>query len=302
MRWYVEYQVAGGKAQNHELTGLEQAVCGTAKTAQLRLPKQSGFSASMLQIEAKTDGVCLRQTGSESPVIEFASRTYHELVVPWEEDVFVGKVRFCFLRSESGGPAKNSGASGVLVMLLLAFSGLGVWGMFQNRDQTAERLRGPEAPQLWSEGVVHCPLAQDGMPRERLVELQGVAMGRMSRYGFDRSLGVEAVRMLEEIHACFMETRELSVRNQEERKASLEQVKQLKQIVDNDYRTLRLSLELARQQNDVKGVKVYSAQLLSLLALPQNHPYARWLVALKRDAIDTLREKAAEAAEAAEAS
>lgn len=298
MRWYVEYQVAGGKAQNHELTGFERAICGTGKTAQLRLPKQSGFSASMLQIEAKADGVCLRQTDGERAVIEFASRTYHELVVPWEEDVFVGTVRFCFLRSEGGGPAKSSSASGLLVLILLAFSGLGVWGMFQNREQTADSFRAPDAPQLWSEDVVRCPLVQDGATRERLLELQGVAIGKMSRYGFDRSLGVEAVRMLEEIHACFLGTRELSVRNSEERKESSDQVKRLKQVVENDYRTLRLSLELARQQKDVEGIKVYSAQLLSLLALPQSHPYARWLFALKRDATDSLREKAANAAEA----
>jgi len=100
MRWYVEFQVAGHAAQYCELTGLERVDCGSHKEAHLRLPKLPKLPDLLVHFELKVDGVVLQRTGTNGPDIELANRTYREVCVPWEQDAFVGPVRFCFLLGE----------------------------------------------------------------------------------------------------------------------------------------------------------------------------------------------------------
>jgi hypothetical protein len=125
--------------------------------------------------------------------------------------------------------------------------------------------------------------------RERLSELRHVAEGKMVRYPFDRSLGLEAIRLLEQAQDCTLSVKELSRQSETERAELQSQIRRLKRQVDQDYSGLRLSLESARQKNDFLAVKHFAKKLRGLLALPPSHPYARWLSGLERDAQDALR-------------
>jgi hypothetical protein len=291
MRWYVEYQIGGENAQHHELTGFKQAILGTTSQTQLRLPTRSGFAGSTLYIEPKTEGVLLRCTGSGALLIEYNGQRYQEFCMPWEQDVFVGAVRLCFLQIGEGGKTRGNSVSGVLMALLLAFSAFGFWGILNPNGESLVANNVPEAPNLWSKDGIICPLSPRDLNRDRLLELRQLALGKFSRYPFDGALGVDAVRLLEETKACYLGLKEISLRLKDEQTEIDEQLVRLRTVVESDYKSLQLSLEFARKQRNFAEVTVFSSKLLELIRLPQGHPYVRWLSSVIREATDELRSR-----------
>jgi hypothetical protein len=295
MRWYVEYQIGGEIAQHHELTGLKQAIIGTVSQTQLRLPTCSGFAGSTLCVTEKTEGTLLRCTGSGELLIEYGGQKYKEFCVPWEQDVYVGAVRLCFLRIAEGGKTRGNSVSGVLMALLLAFSAFGFWGILKPHGGSFVADIVPVAPNLWPNEPSTCPLGPGVLDHERLRELRQLAMGKFSRYPFDSALGVDAVRLLEETKACYLGLKEIRLGLNDEQREIDDQLARLRSLVESDYRSLQLSLEFARKQRNFTEISAFSSKLLDIVRLPQSHPYVRWLSNMKREAADEVDKRVATA-------
>jgi hypothetical protein len=184
--------------------------------------------------------------------------------------------------------------STLFLVLLVAFAGFGVWGMSRGQTSAPDFGKGPEPPELWSKDAARCSVAQGAAYLERVTELHKVAESKAARYLFDRRLGTEAARLLQQVRDCYVTAKEPNARVKADIDEIDRQTERLKTRMEQDYSSLRLSLEFAREKHDEEAVQRLTATLLTLLGLPREHPYARWLSAVGRDAKDRLRAKTVE--------
>ncbi len=289
MRWYIEYQIAGRRAQYRELSGLTKAVCGTTPAAHVRIPSKVAGVGALLELEAKTDGLLLRCLEGTQLELEYGGRKHRVVSVPWEQDVFLGQVRLCFLGNEAAG-VRDPLPLGLLFLALVAIACLLGW---KGKESLLVGYSSEsESPQLFSSSSIACQKPIGVSVLQRADSLRASGEGKLARYPFEPSVVHSAVNELSEAAQCLVDAQEIDRERAEDIRKLREESSLIRTQAERDYAALRLALNNGRRNEDASAIAEAATRIASLLALPKGHPYARFLSMIERNARDTLRASA----------
>jgi hypothetical protein len=140
-----------------------------------------------------------------------------------------------------------------------------------------EKREDPKPPELF-DGIVPCSRPHN--PSNRAAEATEAGLAKMERYPFEARDGVAAVRLLLEAKEChaaaYAGTRAFPVR---------ERLESWIQRIRRDYRSRRLRLRLALQ-NDDRRTALREVRSLRKLLAHRDGDYPAWLAGLERRLIE----------------
>jgi hypothetical protein len=271
MRYFVEIHAAGMPSERHDLVD-DQASFGTSSEATLRMRGATQLAVPLLLLAVQPDAVTVQIPEHIPGTLTFRGEATRAVAVPWGEDVYVGAVRLAFVATSGSRKGPSSAVVlAVTVALLAAGAAILRWA-----DPASPTAHDAEPPALAS--ATGCAERSADGAASRAAKALAEAHAKQERAPFDRTDGVEALKLLTEAKACFdaagLTAQATAV--EQERAAWRRQM-------DEEYAALRLRLRVALDQSRVADALTALKGLEALVATQPRSPYRAWLSSVRRD-------------------
>ncbi len=273
MRYFVEIHATGMPSERHDLVD-DQVSFGSSPEATLRVRGSVQLAVPLLLLAVHPDAVTLQIPERIPGALTFRGEITRAVAVPWGEDVYVGGVRLAFVATSG---SRKGPSSAVVLAATVALLATGA-AILRWADPAIPTAADAEAPALASAAACAEPFADGAGSRaaKALVE----ARAKQARAAFDRTDGVEALKLLSEAKACF-ETAGMTA----QATATAREHAAWQQQLDEEYAALRTRLRVALDQNRAADALQALKGLEALLsvATPERSPYRAWLSSVRRD-------------------
>jgi hypothetical protein len=268
MPHFVEIQVAGLPAREHELIG--PTVIGSGPEAEVRLAESTGFAGRHLEINVSDQGALVALAPGVRGSIVFRGKECSETLVPWGEDIYAGGVRLGFVvrRKRAGGP----------LLFLLAPTLLLAIGMtlLPKLGDSVVKDAEVEAPPL-ALRELECREREPARAERRAREAEQVARARMQRSVFVPRDGLEALDGFQEAVACYRDAG-----NEGEAQRAKAHLDRWSSQLNDDYAAARLRLRVALDRDRPQDALSAVRSLQALLSARPPSRYTEWLSSLQR--------------------
>ena len=236
MRYFVEVHATGISSERHDLVD-DQASFGTAPEATIRVGDSIQLAIPLLLLAVHPDAITVQIPERIPGALTFRGEATRAIAVPWGEDVYVGGVRLAFVATNGSRKGPNSAVVLAVTVALLA-AGAAILRWVDPASPTAHDV---EPPALASAAPCAEPSA-DGA-RSRAGHALAEAHAKQERAPFDRTDGVQALKLLSEAKACFDAAGMAAQATATERERASWQ-----EQMDEEYAALRLRLRVALDQ------------------------------------------------------
>jgi hypothetical protein len=258
-------------SERHDLVD-DQVSFGTSPEATIRVRESTQLAVSLLLLAVRPDAVTVQIPERIPGTLTFRGQATRAVAVPWGEDVYVGGVRLAFVTT--GGSRKGANSAvvlGVTIALLAAAAAILRWS-----DPASPTAQDADPPVLAS--AASCAEQTRESANGRAAKALDEAHAKQKRAPFDRTDGVEALKLLSEAKACFdmVGLTAQAMAAEQERAAWQQQM-------DEEYAALRLRLRVALDQNRVADALTALKGLEALVATQARSPYRAWLSSIRRE-------------------
>jgi len=271
MRYFVEIHATGLPSERYDVVD-DQATFGTSPEATIRVRGSVELAVPLLILAVRQDAMTVQIPERIPGALTFRGEATRAVPVPWGEDVYVGGVRLAFVAASGSRKGPNSAVVlAVTVALLTAGAAILRWaGPASSTAYDAE----PPALALASS----CAEQSTDGAKARAAKALAEAHAKQKRAPFDRTDGVEALKLLSEAKACFdMAGLTAQATATEQERAAWQQQ------MDEEYAALRLRLRVALDQNRVADALTALKGLEALVATQVRSPYRAWLSSIRRE-------------------
>jgi hypothetical protein len=258
-------------SERHDLVD-DQASFGTSPEATIRVRGATQLAVPLLLLAMHPDAVTVQIPEHIPGALTFRGEATRAVAVPWGEDVYVGGVRLAFVSTSGSRKGPNSA---VVLAMTVAFLAAGA-AILRWADPASPTAHDAEPPALAS--AASCAEQSADGANGRAVKALVEAHAKQERAPFDRSDGVEALKLLSEAKACF-DTAGLTA----QATAAEQERAAWQQQMDEEYAALRLRLRVALDQNRVADALTALKGLEALVATQARSPYRAWLSSVRRD-------------------
>jgi hypothetical protein len=269
---------ADGRAESL-LLDADRVLIGNGAHCEIRLPLDQAAVEHVL-IEAP-GGVVRAQARAFDPQATINGIPFTEAPLPPDAVLAVGRTEMRVAPSAvSQGDKvvrakkqKTSPLTYVLVAVALPLAG---YVILADDSGDANAAPPPQAPELWGPPVTACPQADPGKAQAFAREKRVVADGKRERRPFHVQDGVQAVPLFETAAACFRAGGATDDAGDAQAAAD-----QLRQQVNDDYRTHRVRLEHAVSVDDWRTSQ-HEVRILLAFTEGKQGDYVTWLSNLDR--------------------
>lgn len=272
MRYFIEIHAAGMPSERHDLVD-DQASFGTSPEATIRMGGLVQLAVPLLLLAVHPDTITVQIPERIPGTLTFRGEATRSVAVPWGEDVYVGGVRLAFVATNGSRKGPHSVVVLAVTVALLA-TGAAILQWADPANPTA-----PDAEPPVLAAAVGCAEQRVDGASSRAVKALAEAHAKQQRAPFDRTDGVEALKLLGEAKACFDTAGMAAQATAAEREHATWQ-----QQMDEEYAALRLRLRVALDQNRAADALTALKGLEALVvATPTRSPYRAWLSSVRRD-------------------
>ncbi len=258
-------------SERHDLAD-DQASFGTSPEATIRVRGSTQLAVPLLLLAVHPDAVTVQIPERIPGALTFRGEVTRAVAVPWGEDVYVGGVRLAFVAASGSRKGPNSVLVLAVTVALLA-AGAAILGWANPASPTAHDAEPPALPS----GASCAEQNADGA-NSRAAKALAEAHAKQERAPFDRTDGIEALKLLSEAKACF-DTAGLTA----QATAAEQERAAWQQQMDEEYAALRLRLRVALDQNRVADALTALKGLEALVATQARSPYRAWLSSIRRE-------------------
>ena len=259
---------------------------GTGGEARIRLPTATQLAAVHFDLTPKDDGVQLALRPGSAPPLRYDGADHHSVVVGYNDEVFVGAVRFSFPKEAATGGVP---AWVVIVGLLLFAAGaLAVGYRFRSRAVTNTEI---DPPTLYN-GAATCQARSPAAAERSARQAEQAALAKLDRVAFDTAGGVAALKLLDTAATCFTRAGKPVEAKRIEQELAVQQKR-----LDEHYAALRLRLRVALDREHPTEALSACDELQSLTKAAGKHPYRAWLGELRAQLQQQITLRQAEDAE-----
>jgi hypothetical protein len=275
MEAYVEIIREDGSLERHRIEG-DQITIGKSPTAGVPLPDGRDLEPEHLLVAPRGEGCWVAIAQGAKVVAKVRGEAFQHGMVSWGTEIEIGglkiKVSDSLPKEARDGEQKTSpivilgalGIIGALAWVLLAEDtghGIETQAPSETLDLFAEPVRCP------STGAQALYLADE--------DAEG-ALAKSERYPFDASDGVESVELYRRSQACYALVGQTEAATRMQHEGDWMQHR-----IEEDYRTHRLRLERAMEQQRWSDALLETRALLALTRT-RDHAYVQWLVRNER--------------------
>lgn len=271
MRYFVEIHATGMPSERHDLLD-DQASFGTSPEATIRVRGSTQMAVPLLLFALHPDAVTVQIPERVPGALTFRGEAKRSVAVPWGEDVYVGGIRLAFVGTSGSRKGPNSA---VVLAVTVAFLAAGA-AILRWADPASPTAHDAEPPALAS--AASCAEQSTDGANGRAAKALAEAHAKQKRAPFDRTDGVDALKLLSEAKACF-DTAGLTA----QATAAEQERAGWQQQMDEEYAALRLRLRVALDQNRVTDALTALKGLEALVATQARSPYRAWLSSVRRD-------------------
>lgn len=272
MRYFVEVHATGTPSERHDLVE-DQASFGSSPEATIRVRGSIQLAVPLLLLTVHPDSLSIQIPERIPGSLTFRGEATRAVAVPWGEDIYVGGVRLA-VAAENG--SRKGPSSVVVFAATVALLALGA-AVLRWAEPASPSEHDVEPPAL-AAATAGCAERSADDASSRAVHALAEAHAKQQRAPFDRTDGVEALKLLSEAKACFdgAGLTAQSTATEQERVA-------WQQHLDEEYAGLRLRLRLALDQKKTGDALKALAGLEALLTTQAQSPYRAWLSSVRRD-------------------
>ena len=198
MTFWVELHVPGVTPSRFELQE-SRILVGTGPSANLRVSANTGLAQGHFWILAGDDCVSVSLQESIEQGLFHGGAEYRSITVPWNSDVFIGKVRAVFRKDTN-----QISSAGKIVLLSIAFiAGLGGIGLYNFQNVNVPSAPQSDVFELTDNESTSCAKTTPDLARQRALEGERAASAKQQRFPFDPRDGVQALTILRNSEACY---------------------------------------------------------------------------------------------------
>jgi hypothetical protein len=261
------------------LLDAERVLVGTGAHCEIRLPLDQ---AAVEHVALETAGGIVRaQARAFEPQATINGVPFMEAQLAPDAVLGIGRTEIRVSPAAAGEgdkvvkktAQKTSPLTYVLVLIAMPLAG---YVILADDSDDANAAGAPKAPELWDAPETKCPQADPQKAMAFAKEKRVVADGKRERRPFHVQDGVSAVPIFETTAACFR-----LAGDTEDADDSAAAAKQLRTLVNEDYRTHRVRLEHALSVNDWKTAQ-HEVKMLLAFTDGKQGDYVTWLSNLDR--------------------
>jgi len=275
MEAFVEVKREDGHTETVKITG-EQAIVGRSPVANVPLPDMRELELEHLLLAPKKEGCWVAVArGATIPAFVRGQRIDHRML-PWGTEVQLGTVKLKLMDALPRPDKVKAGVNPLLLVATIVIVPVAGWVLLRPKGQDIiTEQPAAAAPELFA-SQAQCP-AQGDAAKRRADAASQAADARGQRYPFDAQDGIRAVQQYQVAYACYQTAGELSEAARMQREGGA-----LQRRIEEDYRTHRLRLDRAIEQEQVLDALYETQALLALLKHKQGDQYRAWLETLER--------------------
>ena len=272
---WVEIIREDGTLERQRLEG-ERITVGRSPAAGVPIPDARDLEPEHLMIAPRGDGCWVAVAQGAGAEVRVRGEAFQHGILAWGTEIEVAGLKLKItdeLPKEKKDPDEKKVSSPVLIAFFIIVPLVG-WMLLSEGDVGLDLDPAAPPPSLFDEEMT-CP--SSGSARHRADQDAEAAIAKAERYPFSAQDGVQAVRHYARARACYRAagaSREAGIMQNEGAA--------MRERIEEDYRTHRLRLERALEQERMPDALLETRALIELLRHKEGDPYLTWLRQLAR--------------------
>ncbi len=272
---WIEIVREDGSLERQHLDG-ERVTVGRSPSAGVPIPDARGLDPEHMMIAPRSDGCWVAVAQGATGEVRVRGEVFNHGILAYGTEIEVAGLKLKVtdeLPKEKKDPNDKAVSSPILIAAFVMVPLIG-WLLLSAPDAGLDTTAPASPPPLFEESVA-CPDTGSARHRADLDAEEAIAMSE--RYPFASQDGVQAVGRYQRAQSCYRAagaTREAEIMAQE--------VASMQDRIEEDYRTHRLRLTRALEQERLPDALVETRSLIELLRHKDGDPYLAWLIQLAR--------------------
>ncbi|MFW6197532.1 MAG: hypothetical protein ACOC5B_01575 [Myxococcota bacterium] len=289
MRAHLDMVFEDGRREHRRIAG-SQVTLGRAEHADITVSGATALAPEHVLLAPRSDGCWVSVVQGADPPLRVQGAPFTQGMVPWGTEVRIGSLRVT-PRKGAPSPATSAGKPAFgppVIIAALVTLPIAAWMLLRSPNADEAHAGTADAPGLF-DGQASCPAEGTDEAQDRAHELWEAAAAKAQRYHYEPSDGVQAVGLYERAVRCLRQAGQPDEAEVVGREAA-----PLRRRIEIDYRTYRLRLDRALEEERVEDALLATRILGALLGHRADDPYVTWLDQLERRLVVRLQTSEAE--------
>ncbi|HHH28491.1 MAG TPA: hypothetical protein ENK57_09115 [Polyangiaceae bacterium] len=275
MDTWLEIVREDGSLERQPLEG-ERVTIGRSPSAGVPIPDARDLDPEHMMLSPRSDGCWVAVAQGASTEVRVRGELFNHGILAYGTEIEVAGLKLRItdrLPKEKKDPSDKKVSSPVLIAAFVLIPLVG-WMLLSGPEVGLDTTPPASPPELFGD-TIECPTTGSARHRADLDAEEGLAMSE--RYPFASQDGVQAVRRYERARACYRAagaTREAEIMRHES--------EAMQQRIDEDYRTHRMRLNRALEQERLPDALLETRALIELIRHREGNGYLTWLRQLSR--------------------
>jgi len=272
---WIEIVREDGSLERQHLDG-EKVTVGRSPGAGVPIPDARNLDPEHMMIAPRSDGCWVAVAQGATAEVRVRGEVFNHGILAYGTEIEVAGLKLKItdeLPKEKKDPSDKAVSSPVLIATFVMVPLVG-WMLLSGPDVGLDTTPAASPPELFEETIA-CPNTGSARHRADLDAEEAIAMSE--RYPFASQDGVQAVRRYQRARSCYRAagaSREAEIMESEEAA--------MRDRIDEDYRTHRLRLSRALEQERLPDALLETRALIELLRHLDGDGYLGWLRQLGR--------------------
>lgn len=275
MEAWLEIVREDGTLERQRIEG-ERITVGRSPSAGIPIPDARHLDPEHLLLAPRGDGCWVAVAQNASVPVLVGGQPFQHGMVAWGTELVIGglKLKVIDQLPKEKKVGEKPVSTPVLIALFVIIPLVG-WMLLSEPNTGIDTTPTAPPPELFDQET-SCTTT-GGTARHHADRDAEAAIAKAERYPFAAQDGVQAVRLYRRAAACYRAIGATTEAQLMQREGEV-----MARRIDEDYRTHRLRLERALQQNRLEDALLETRALIELLRHREGDPYLAWLNQLAR--------------------